>query len=235
MKKVWLSVLATITVVGTASAVPTPQQRREMCDQNPKTIWVEKTGACVPENTCESNNEDIKAAYCYAGFRQTHLSEENYAHRLVNIFMKRQNNGDRCAKISKVTGWQKSSSETYIKCNTEGGMYYVFIFPQFSTDSNTGSWYITPYRRNLEQTVQTICGRIYRGQFGIHDIFINSGSSPIPDLPGDSFLCNDVSQETCDNLAEDASEVSGGSWRAVYNEQQDKSGTVTKICGITKM
>lgn len=65
MKKTLLSVLAAVSVVGAASAVPSAMDRQQMCANNPsKYVWVAKTSACVPINPCVSSNASIKEAYC---------------------------------------------------------------------------------------------------------------------------------------------------------------------------
>ena len=66
MKKTLLSVLAGLIVIGSASAVPGPDDRKKLCDQHPdKFVWVEKTQACIPINPCAYGvNENIAEAYC---------------------------------------------------------------------------------------------------------------------------------------------------------------------------
>lgn len=65
MKKTLLSLLAGIAVIGSASAVPSPEDRKALCEKHPeKYVWVEKDQFCVPINPCESDNVEIKRAYC---------------------------------------------------------------------------------------------------------------------------------------------------------------------------
>ena len=65
MKKTLLSMLAGIAVVGSAFAVPSPDDRRALCEQHPdKYVWVEKTQACIPVLPCLSDNISIVNAYC---------------------------------------------------------------------------------------------------------------------------------------------------------------------------
>lgn len=67
MKKTLVSIIAGLTVAGTAFALPTPDDRKAMCLKHPeKYVWVEKTQACVPINPCaSSNSKAIINAYCY--------------------------------------------------------------------------------------------------------------------------------------------------------------------------
>ena len=42
-------------MVGTAFGVPTLEDRKKLCEQNPdKFVWVEKTQTCIPQNPCLS-------------------------------------------------------------------------------------------------------------------------------------------------------------------------------------
>ncbi len=70
MKKTLLSILAGLTVIGSASAVPSPADRKALCEKHPeKYVWVEKTQACVPINPCKSDNSDIVyGGYCVYAF-----------------------------------------------------------------------------------------------------------------------------------------------------------------------
>ena len=54
MKKTLLSVMAGLTVVGSASAAPTPEERKELCQlliDKGTHVWVEKTQACIPSGS----------------------------------------------------------------------------------------------------------------------------------------------------------------------------------------
>ena len=65
MKKTLLSVLAGITVIGSAAALPSVEERKTLCDKYPdKYVWVEKTEACVPINPCKSEHREIRKGYC---------------------------------------------------------------------------------------------------------------------------------------------------------------------------
>jgi len=65
MKKTLLSLIAVSAVVGSAFGVPSPADRKALCEKHPdKYVWVEKTQACVPINPCKSDNAAIKNVYC---------------------------------------------------------------------------------------------------------------------------------------------------------------------------
>lgn len=67
MKKTLLSILTGLMVIGLAVAAPTPDDRRALCEKHPeKYVWVEKDQFCAPINPCESDNAEIKEAYCLA-------------------------------------------------------------------------------------------------------------------------------------------------------------------------
>lgn len=53
-------------IVGTAFGVPTPEDRKRLCEQNPNEfVWVEKgEGVCIPINPCESHIKEIRNSYC---------------------------------------------------------------------------------------------------------------------------------------------------------------------------
>ena len=64
MKKIIFGILAGIVIIGSASAVPSPADRKRLCEQQPdKFVWVEKNQACVPINPCLSDNREVKLAY----------------------------------------------------------------------------------------------------------------------------------------------------------------------------
>ncbi|MBO4583319.1 MAG: hypothetical protein J5714_04675 [Alphaproteobacteria bacterium] len=64
MKKTLLSVVAGLAVIGSSFAVPSLDRQREDCEENPNFVWVEMTKTCVPVNPCNSDNMEIKRAYC---------------------------------------------------------------------------------------------------------------------------------------------------------------------------
>lgn len=60
-----LSIFAGLMVINSVFALPSPEDRKALCDKHPdKYVWVKKTQACIPINPCKSNDTDIKKAYC---------------------------------------------------------------------------------------------------------------------------------------------------------------------------
>ncbi len=92
MKKTLLSVLAGLTVMGSAIAVPDPGDREELCKlliEKGTHVWVEKTEACIPVNPCLSDEENIRNAYCISipGMEQNGIALED--ERQVKTFLDR--------------------------------------------------------------------------------------------------------------------------------------------------
>ena len=59
MKKTLLSVLAGLTVVGSAIAAPTPEDRKALCQllmEKGTHVWVDKSQACIPRNPCGNDS-----------------------------------------------------------------------------------------------------------------------------------------------------------------------------------
>ena len=76
MKKIVLGILALFVVVGSASAVPSVDDRRDRCEKRDGWVWVPKTSACIEKYPCSSNNADIRNAYC---INTLHYAEESVA------------------------------------------------------------------------------------------------------------------------------------------------------------
>ncbi len=75
MKKTLLSVLAGLTVMGSAFADgPSVEDRKKLCQlliDKGTHVWVEKTKACIPVHPCSSEDESIRKAYCDMAFLET--------------------------------------------------------------------------------------------------------------------------------------------------------------------
>ncbi len=65
MRKTVVSVITGLTVIGSAFAIPSPGDRKKLCESKPfDFVWVEKTQTCVPINPCTTSNSKIRDAYC---------------------------------------------------------------------------------------------------------------------------------------------------------------------------
>lgn len=129
MKKTLLSVLAGLTIIGSATALPTPDDRKALCDQNPDTmVWVEKTKACIDINPCESSNNTIKTTYCVSEIDHPNwlrindlfkdkldLIVERYVENVLNT---------KVSNLSVFNGEKKTETE-YFAVKTADGGYLV--------------------------------------------------------------------------------------------------------------
>ena len=86
MKKTLLSVLAGITVIGSAAAVPSLEDRITMCKRHPDThVWVEKTQFCARIDPCVGPTYDDM--YCIEVHGVT-KPEDSYARLLIERYVK---------------------------------------------------------------------------------------------------------------------------------------------------
>ena len=135
MKKTLLSVLAGVSVIGAASAVPSVADRKAMCDKNPdKYVWVEKNQACVPVNPCESSNESIKNTYCddttFANITNLNLMAAAQAVEIREAALL----GDTDTSDHIRYDYLKSSPRYFLLHNHVRGTYMVYKFgSDFST------------------------------------------------------------------------------------------------------
>ena len=84
MKKTLLSVLAGLTVIGSAGAVPSISDRRALCEKHPdKYVWVDKTQACVRIDPCSA----IDMPYCIEAY-DVNKPEDSYARLLIERYVK---------------------------------------------------------------------------------------------------------------------------------------------------
>ena len=119
MKKTLLSVLAGLTVMGSAFAAPTPEDRKALCDlliEKGTHVWVKKTQACIPINPCKSEDPDIVLGYCISvtpmlieDERQAKLFLERYAQNVLK---------------AQITGIDHKPDFT-IATTSDGGYYAV--------------------------------------------------------------------------------------------------------------
>ena len=158
MKKTLLSVLAGIAVVGSASALPSLEDRKALCLKHPdKYVWVEKTEACVPVNPCKSDDINIKSAYCNQSFSMVQLGDwrqgvevvKAYAEHVLGVEVTTTNKQMR--KDADVSFFEQD----YLPCKLSDGGYMVFEFDDLS-DIAGGDKY--------RGAIESAC-RIYGGKY----------------------------------------------------------------------
>lgn len=127
MKKTLLSVVAGLAVINAASAVPSPEDRKAMCDKYPdKYVWVEKNKACVPINPCISTNEDIRKSYCMTPMRDQHLSSD--AKSAIELVLNRYAEKVLQSKVAStklVAPFLNDDKVIYVAAQTTDGNYFV--------------------------------------------------------------------------------------------------------------
>ena len=89
-KNFLLSVLAGLMVVGSAVALPSPEDRKALCEKHPeKYVWVEKTKACIPINPCLSSDVDIRNAYCISTVLHLNSLDHTASDTLLERYIKK--------------------------------------------------------------------------------------------------------------------------------------------------
>ena len=131
MKKTLLSVLAGLTVIGSASAAPTPEDRKALCQlliDKGTHVWVEKTKACIPVDPCnEEVYSDIHQAYCIIVFGTNPLPPDTVImNKLVNTYAEKVLNTQvtnlKTPTFKDKYGYDKDR----VAITTSDGGYYVF-------------------------------------------------------------------------------------------------------------
>ena len=135
MNKILLSGLAGLAVINAAVAVPSPADRRALCEKHPeKYVWVEKTETCVPINPCKSDNSSIVEAYCNKTFANVQLGNWTKGLKLARAYVERNlgtsviGDGRRIRKNIDISTF----GQDYIPCETSDGGYVVFEFDDLS-------------------------------------------------------------------------------------------------------
>lgn len=180
MKRTLLSVIAGLAVINAASAIPSPGDRRKLCESKPfDFVWVEKTQTCVPINPCKTSNEKIRDAYCIdaGGVVDINTADEairRYAKNVMKVgvdSIKLIDNGYR----------------PFLSLRTTDGGYYVFGF-------DGGD-----YGNNIKGQLELACWA-YGKQLHYN----------LQDKDGPKYGCLGVnSQKECDDMADFASLLSG--------------------------
>ncbi len=130
MKKTLLSVLAAVSVIGVASAVPSVEDRKAMCEKYPeKYIWVANSAACIPINPCKSDNTQIKDTYCNRVFSDVQTHGGLYK-GLIELYA--ETYGLQCTPVEQQAN---SYGQDYVLC--KGNDVMVFEFDDIN-DGNFG-------------------------------------------------------------------------------------------------
>ncbi len=131
MKKTLLSVLAGLTVMGSAFADgPSVEDRKKLCQlliDKGTHVWVEKTSACIPVNPCKSDDKQIEKAYCpeMIGINNSSKRDEYIKAYAENAF------GSTVTEIKEVG---KDGEHTYFGVKTsDGGYFAIDHYPEWET------------------------------------------------------------------------------------------------------
>ena len=128
MKHLILSVLAVLTLMGSASALsPGPEDRKAMCQRNPeKYVWVEKDQFCVPKNPCESVNWSVKDAYCVTKFTGIQTRDDSMVNDIITRYLEKV----RQIKAESIVFLGDESGDPYkdFAVKTSDDSYLVFRF-----------------------------------------------------------------------------------------------------------
>ncbi len=143
MKKTLLSVLAGLTVMGSAFADgPSVEDRKKLCQLLIKKgthVWVEKTEACIPVNPCHSDDSKIKEAYCiypydlyFASGEAVEIFAKKYANNILKTDVAKTNVHDSVKTIEKEKkkGYRYALEGGYFDLQmhtTDGGFYSVLV------------------------------------------------------------------------------------------------------------
>ena len=127
MKKTLLSVIAGLAVINAASAVPSPADRKALCEKHPeKYVWVEKDQFCVPINPCEGANDAVRIAYCFdkvvlpSNKEKRNMIMDRYIHEVMGT----------------VASDVKEISDRVVGIKTNDGGYIAFLQGSKSDQSN---------------------------------------------------------------------------------------------------
>lgn len=102
-------------MVGTAFGVPTPEDRKKLCEQNPdKFVWVERTQICLPKNPCLSGIAEIREVYCKGFPVLSQIVAERFIHEVYG------NTDVRCDEFFEEAG------EKFLPCRHGGDLYSVY-------------------------------------------------------------------------------------------------------------
>ena len=125
MKKTLLSVIAGLAVIGSATAVPSMDVQQKNCEDG-QHVWVEKTKTCVPINPCESDDAEIKRAYCLVGGVVALPHDKGKRDLMINTYVSN-------VQYTGVSAITEIDSE-YVGVKTLDGNYCVFKLSKYADD-----------------------------------------------------------------------------------------------------
>lgn len=70
MKRPLVSIFTALVIIGSATALPTPDTARKNCESDGAHVWVEKTGRCIWWNPCRTDSIDYQLKYCLNYYEQ---------------------------------------------------------------------------------------------------------------------------------------------------------------------
>lgn len=118
------------SMVGTAFGVPTPEDRKQLCEQNPdKFVWVEKTQTCIPQNPCLSENKQFFDSYCM----QAPTLDTMVLERFIQ-----NTRGVNVTSYKKIAEYEREGAR-FVAYKLSDGDYVVFDKRHFPDDIVTGS------------------------------------------------------------------------------------------------
>ena len=188
MKKTLLSVIAGLAVINAASAVPSPADRKALCEKHPeKYVWVEKTEACVPINPCKSDNSAIQEAYCIRVFKNVQLGNWTEGVVAVKAYLQKYLAVNMTSSNLKLRQQMDTSlfGQDYIPAKTSDGGYVVFEFDDLSDIAGGDSY---------DGAVESAC-------------IIQGGMTTFVTTEGKGLYCLNMKETDCSDISELASSI----------------------------
>ncbi len=215
MKKTLLSIIAGFMVMGTAFAVPSVAERKNLCEKYPdKYVWVERTQACVPIHPCASNDWDIRSAYCDHIF----LYVEEAALKDVAIRDKLLKKALNTRNITKI---EDSHNDCVWVESWQLSKFFCESAPVLLVNYD-GTYVEIPYGYDAIYTANGAACKVYGGNFmrGIEDVFEEPKKMPCLMLDGGKAECAD--------LAHFVSDLNGKTMKYTYDPDYEGH----KVCWI---
>jgi len=197
MKRTLVSIIAGLTVVGSAVAVPTPEDRKALCLKHPdKYVWAEKTSTCIPINPCESADLKIKDAYCVSINTDTLPQDREMRDMIINRYVENMMN----TKVSEIKYFTQNDKYISAFKTTDGGYYAIQSERYIDADTK---------RPCAIDTYSKWAGAAY-GNIPKSSLWAASWDDEIANGSGTFIYYKGVKDaQTCKNIADFASLISG--------------------------